>query len=185
MTQLPKLNAFETETEVTAELQEAWAQMNSPKLVARLLAVSLLLCLTGCAGFSTSQKLTIAPPASFSVAVNPSSATVAKGGSTTVSASVAAQGSFTGTVQLSLFGVPSGVTASLSSSTITGSGDPTISISASSGVAAGTYTVAVTGMSGTVAQTATFSLAVTTTSTTADFSLSTTPNTQTIAVGQG
>lgn len=158
--------------------------MNSPKLLASLLAVSLSLCLTGCMGFSSSQKSAIVPPADFSVAVNPSTVTVAKGGSTSLSASVAAQGSFSGTVQLAVFGLPSGVAARLSSSSVAGSGDPTISVATSNDVAAGNYTLTLTGTSGTLVHNTTFSLAITSTTNTADFSISTTPNTQTFPIGQ-
>ena len=158
--------------------------MNSPKIVAGLLAVSLLLCLTGCMGFSSSQKSTIAPASDFSLIVNPTSATIAKGASTSLNARVVAQGSFTGTVQLSVLGMPSGSIATLSSSTVAGSGDPTISVATSKDVAAGNYTVTVTGTSGTLVHSTNFSLAVISTTTTPDFSLSATPNLQTFSVGR-
>src|SRR6202051_2568752 len=100
--------------------------------------------------FSTSQKSTIAPPSDFSLIVNPTSATIAKGASTSLNASVVAQGSCTGTVQLSVLGLPAGASATLSSTTVAGSGDPTISVTTSKDVAAGNYPVTVTGMSGTL-----------------------------------
>jgi hypothetical protein len=62
--------------------------------------------------------------------------TVSRGASTSLTASVAAQGSFNGSVQLGVSGVPSGMTATLSSGTVAGSGNPTLSIKASSNVAA-------------------------------------------------
>src|SRR5437763_9043979 len=112
--------------------------MSSPKLVTTVIVACLLLSLTGCMGFS-SGKTSQNSPADFSVAINPGSATVAKGGKTSVNASIAALGNFVGTVQLALTGAPSGVTANLSSSSVDSSGEPTVSITTSKTVSAGTY----------------------------------------------
>ncbi len=158
--------------------------MNSPKLVAGIAVVSLLLGLTGCMGFSSGQKPGQPPTPDFSVNVNPGSATVDKGGNTTFTASVLAQGSFTGAVQLGVFGAPAGVTASLSSTTVSGTGDPQLSVTASKSATAGTYSLTLSGTSGTLTHNTTFSLVVTNTVATPDFSLSATPSTHTLVIGQ-
>jgi len=159
--------------------------MISPKLVTGFAAACLLLCLTGCMGFSSNQKSTQAPPADFSVVVNPTSATVAKGGSTSINASVAAQGSFSGIVQLAISGAPSGLTASLSSSSVNNSGDPAISLKASSSLATGTYNLTLYAASGSLSHSTNFAVVVSNTSTNPDFSLSATPGSQSVAAGQG
>ena len=159
--------------------------MVSPKLVTSTAVMLLLLCLTGCQGFSLGQKADKAPPPpDFSISVNPGSTQVDRGGSTSLTASVVAQGSFSGAVQLSLFGVPSGVTASLSSSSVNGSGSPTLSIVTSKSATPGTYTLTLSGVSGTLTRNTTFSLTVSNAIAIPDFSLSTSPNAQTIGIGQ-
>ena len=158
--------------------------MSSPRLVSCVTAFILLLCLTGCAGFSSGGKSDLPPPpANFSITFSPSSVTVAPGGNSTVSANVSAQGGFNAPVKLSVSGLPSGVTAGLSATTINGSGNPTITLTASSSTAVGTYSVTVNGLSGTLSNAATFSLDVSGSDTTADFSLAASPASQTVTAG--
>jgi uncharacterized membrane protein len=161
--------------------------MSSPRLLAAILAALSLVCLTGCAGFSnggsTQQSNQTNVAADFAVAVNPASASVAKGASSTLTANVTAQGGFNGSVQMALFGLPSGVTATFSSSTVTGSGTPTITMAAATTAASGTYTLTLSATSGTTTHNTSFSLAVTGTGITPDFSISTNPNQQSIGVG--
>lgn len=156
--------------------------MISPKLVTGVAAACLLLCLTGCLGFSSNQKSVQPPPVDFSLNITPTSATVTKGGSTSVTASVSAQGGFSGTVQLDVTGAPAGVTASLSSSSVNGSGDPTLSVTTSNSAAPGTYTLTLWAASGSLSHNVNFSLVVSST-TTPDFSLSATPSSQTVTAG--
>lgn len=68
-------------------------------------------------------------------------------------------GGFTGSVRLTLSGVPSGVFASVSPSSTTGS-SATISFFAFGRVAAGSYAVTVRGTSGALTHTATVTLTV-------------------------
>jgi len=157
--------------------------MKSPKLVSGVAVVALLLCLTACSGFSSgSQSNNLTP--SFTLAVTPASASVAQGSSTSVSASVAPQDGFSGSVQLSVTGLPTGVTAKLSSSTVSGAGDPTVTINVAKSVTAGKYSLTVTGTSGNLTQSTTVALSVTGSSnTSADFSLSATPSSRSITAG--
>jgi uncharacterized membrane protein len=162
--------------------------MTSPKLVtsAASLSFCLIFFLTGCAAYSngnSNHSNNQTPNDGFSIAVAPVSANVAQGGSASVSANISAQGGFNAPVQLNVSGLPSGVTASLSSSAVNGSGDPTISIKASSTVAAGTYPVVITGVSGALMQRASFHLAVLNYGRPPDFSISASSASQTVTAG--
>ena len=156
--------------------------MFSPRLVTSVAAVCLTLCLTGCIGFSTNQKSSTAPPADFSVHINPGSTTVAKGSSTNITASIAAQGSFTGMVQLALSGAPAGVKITLSSDSIDSSGNPSLAIAVSKNATPGTYNITLIATSGDISHTANLSLVVSGTNT-PDFSLAANPSSQSIAAG--
>ncbi|WP_174240681.1 chitobiase/beta-hexosaminidase C-terminal domain-containing protein, partial [Granulicella sp. S156] len=86
---------------------------------------------------------------------------IAPGSNTTSTATVTAQGSFSGTVSLSVSGLPTGATASFSSTTITSSGTSTLTIATTSSTAAGTYPLTITAYSmGTVSQTSAVNLVV-------------------------
>ena len=156
--------------------------MISPRLVTSVAVACLLVCLTGCMGFSTNQKSTTAPPSDFSVHINPGSATLAKGSSTYITASIAAQGSFSGTVQLALSGAPAGVKVTLSSDTVDSSGNPSLAISVSKNASPGTYNITLTATSGDITHNANLSLVVSGTNT-PDFSLSAAPGSQSILPG--
>ncbi|WP_197287967.1 M28 family peptidase [Nocardia sp. NRRL S-836] len=100
------------------------------------------------------------PGADFSVAVSPTSGSVAAGSS--VSATVATQ-TVSGnaqTVQLSASGLPSGATASFSPASVSTGGSSTLTINTTASVAAGTYPVTITA-AGSVSRTATYTLTVT------------------------
>ncbi|HZY63993.1 MAG TPA: chitobiase/beta-hexosaminidase C-terminal domain-containing protein [Edaphobacter sp.] len=98
---------------------------------------------------------------SFTFSASPASQTAGQGGSTTYSASVSAQGSFTGTVNLSVSGLPGGATASFSPAVISGGGSSTLTVQTSGSTPTGTYplTLLATSM-GAVTQTASVSLVV-------------------------
>ncbi|MGZ3145377.1 M28 family peptidase [Lentzea chajnantorensis] len=100
------------------------------------------------------------PGADFSVAVSPTSGSVAAG--SPVSATVATQ-TVSGnaqTVQLSASGLPSGATASFSPASVSTGGSSTLTINTTASVASGTYSVTVTA-AGSVSRTATYGLTVT------------------------
>jgi uncharacterized membrane protein len=91
-----------------------------------------------------------APPTpDFSLSSSPSSTTVTQGGQATYTIAVSPSGGYTGTVNLSASGLPSGVTASFSPSSVTTSGgsvvDSTLTVSASGAAATGTVNFTVTG----------------------------------------
>ncbi|AUI59350.1 metallophosphoesterase [Amycolatopsis sp. BJA-103] len=99
----------------------------------------------------------------FSVGTSPSSVSVKPGGTASVSVTVASTGGFTSATALSVSGLPSGVTGTISPSSVTppanGTATATLTLTASAG-ATGSATATVTGSSGSVSQTATVAVSV-------------------------
>jgi len=107
------------------------------------------------------NALTTAPTPSFSIAPSPSSLTLVQGGSNeSTTITVLDQGGFNGTVALSVSGLPSGVSATFSPSSTTGSS--TLQLIASSTAATGTVTATITGTSGNLTETTSLSVTVNT-----------------------
>jgi len=130
--------------------------------------------ITGASGnlsHSTTITLTVTPAQNFSLSANPSSVSVAQGGTVTSSITVTPIGGFTGSVALSVSGLPSGVTASFNPASTTGSS--TVSFTASGNATVGAATVTILGTSGSLTHTTTIALNVTGIQT-PDFSLSAT-----------
>ena len=90
----------------------------------------------------------------FTLSASPPSLSVADGSSGTSIINITPLHGFTGTVALTASGLPTGVTASLSTAHV-------LTLSASSTAAAGTSTVTVTGTSGSLSHTTTVALTVT------------------------
>ena len=110
----------------------------------------------------TVSSQTPPPPADFTVAVSPGSASVAAGSSTSFTVSTTAVNGSTQAIALSVSGLPGNVTGSFSPATVTAGGSSTLTISANSTAAAGTTTFSVTGTSGSTAHSASASITVTT-----------------------
>lgn len=115
------------------------------------------------AGLTASDtfKLTIPAP-DFSLSLSKSTVDLIRGGSpVTLNVTVTPSNGFTGSVNLTFSGLPSGVTVSPSSATVNTSGTATFSLSASgtATLTAGT-TVTVTGTGGGLTRTKTFTLTV-------------------------
>ncbi|GAB3367848.1 M28 family peptidase [Micromonospora halotolerans] len=100
------------------------------------------------------------PTNDFSVAVSPTSGSVARGGSTTATVGTATTSGSAQTVSLSATGAPSGVTVSFSPSSVTSGGSATMTVSASATATTGTFTITVTG-TGSVTRTTGWTLRVT------------------------
>ncbi|MEV7008491.1 M4 family metallopeptidase [Streptosporangium sp. NPDC051022] len=98
---------------------------------------------------STAYKLTVTGGGQgqddFSVSVNPSSATVAPGGSTNATLATAVTSGNAQSVSLSASGAPAGATVSFSPASVTAGQSSTVSIATSSSTPAGTYTITLTG----------------------------------------
>ncbi|MGI5521241.1 M28 family peptidase [Micromonospora sp. CA-259024] len=100
------------------------------------------------------------PTNDFSVAVNPTTRTVARGASTTATVVTATTAGSAQSVSLAASGAPSGVSVSFSPSSVTSGGSATMTLTASASAATVTVTVTVTG-TGSVTRTASLTLTVT------------------------
>jgi cellulose 1,4-beta-cellobiosidase len=131
---------------------------------------------------SATISFTVAGPSSFSLAAT--NASVAQGGTGTSAITVTPSGGFTGSVALSVSGLPNGVTASFNptpvSITSATAATSTLTFTASSTATAGTSTVTVTGSGGNSSSSTTLSLTVTTQP---DFSLSANPTSLSVTQG--
>ncbi len=117
--------------------------------------------LAACGGGSDTPTNPI--PKGFAVSLSANSLSVQQGASGSITATIARTGDFTGTVNLSVEGLPTGITASFSPSAITSSTtSTTLSVAAASSVAPGPYTFTIRGQAtGLTDQTATVSVTVT------------------------
>ena len=119
-----------------------------------------------------------APP-DFSISATPSFQNTTPGGGASFTTTITGTNGFQGTVTLSVSGLPSGASGQFSPASISGSGSATLAITTSSSTPAGTYTLAVQGTSGSLSHSTTVSLVL------MDFTISTTPSSQTVSVGGG
>jgi Domain of unknown function (DUF1929)/PKD domain len=104
--------------------------------------------------------LTVTVLPDFALTASPSTQNIVPGSTAMETLAVAGNGDFTGSVTFTISGLPSGVTASFSPSSVSGSGSTTITLTASSTTALGSYPLTVTGSSGSESHTATFTLSV-------------------------
>ena len=116
----------------------------------------------------------------FSLSASPASQTVAQGGSTTYTTTVSPSGGFSGSVSLSVSGLPSGASGSFSPNPATGTS--TLSVTTSATSPAGTYPLTIAGTSGSLSHTTQVTLVVGATTNPA-FSLSASPASQTVVQG--
>ena len=119
----------------------------------------------------------------FSLSASPSSQTVAPGSGAGYTVTVNPSGGFVGAVGLSASGLPAGASASFSPASTTTSSSLTVTTTTS--VSPGSYPFTITGTSGSLTHTASATLVVQGTVPTADFSLSASPSSQTVAPGSG
>jgi subtilase family serine protease len=110
-----------------------------------------------------SLTVTSAPVPAFTLSASPTSVSVAQGASGSSTITTAVSGGFDSAVALTASGQPTGVTATLSPTSIAapGSGTSTLTLAVASTTATGTYTITVTGTGGGIIHTATVSLTVT------------------------
>jgi len=116
----------------------------------------------------------------FSLSASPAALTIAQGNSAPSTITVTPSGGFTGSVDLTISGVPSGASASFDTTPTTSSS--VLTVAAGSAIA-GTYSLTVTGTSGTLTHTATVTLTVTGPPPPPDFALSASPTSVTAAQG--
>ncbi len=143
------------------DLVTGWGSPNGPALIATL------------AGGSTGT-------ADYSLSASPNSVSIAQGAAGSSTITVTDINGFTGSVSLAASGLPSGVTASFSPASTTGTS--TLTLTAASTATVGSATVTITGTSGTLTHTTTVALTVTSTAT-PNYSLSASPSSLSIAPG--
>jgi hypothetical protein len=114
-------------------------------------------------GWAQRGAWTVTAPlsADYSLGMTPSSQSVGAGGSTTYTVTVTGSNGFSGTVNLGVSGLPSGVTGSFNPTSVAGSGSSTLTITAGASAAAGSYTATVTGTSGSLSHNTSAGLTIT------------------------
>jgi xyloglucan-specific exo-beta-1,4-glucanase len=137
-------------------------------------------------GVSHTTTISVGPPpvSDFAIAVSTTSLTVQQGGSGTATVSTTPLTGFSGSVTFAATGLPGGVTAGFSPTSVSAGSSTTLTLTASSTapVTSSPATVTVTGTAGTATASASFSLTVST-ATTPSFSLSASPSSLTVAAG--
>ena len=124
------------------------------------------LTITGTSGALTHSTtvtlvVTAPPPApNFSIAATPASLNVRRGTSGSYTVTVTALNGFTGTVNLTVSGVPNRVTATFNPASITSSGTSTLAITAANNAPKNPVTLTITGTSGTLTHSTTVTLTV-------------------------
>ena len=116
----------------------------------------------------------------FSLAATPSSNSAAQGTTAGYTVTVGALAGFTGSVGLSITGLPSGANATFSPQTINSSGSSTLTVSTNAATPAGTYTLTIRGTSGPWTRTVNVTLVVTVVG---DFTIAAQPTTRTVPKG--
>jgi hypothetical protein len=101
-------------------------------------------------------------PPDFSLSISPSSQSVARGGSTTYTVTIAPNSTFSGAVQLSAGGLPTGAGATFNPNPATSASTMTVTTSTTTPISNSTVTA--TGTSGSLTHSATTTLTVTATS---------------------
>jgi hypothetical protein len=163
-----------TSSPATLTLTPGAAQTVNLAAASSAVAGSATVVFTGTSGaltYTASLPLTVTGATSstpdFSLQLNPASTTLTAGGSSqAVTATAVAANGFTGSVQVTLSGLPQGVTATPSTLTLTPGTGQQVSLSASASATTGTATVTFSGTSGSLAHTATLALTVSSGSTT-------------------
>jgi hypothetical protein len=144
---------------------------------------SFALTVTGKSGSltnTTNVTLNVNPPPSFALSAAPSSQTVNPGGGTSYSVSTSAVNGFTGTISLSVSGLPANATGTFNPTSVSVGNSSTLTITTASNTPTGSYPLTITGTSGSVTNTTTVTLNVTAA---ASFTLSATPSSETVNPG--
>jgi len=136
---------------------------------------------SGALSHSTTVTLTVnsASTGNFSLSASPSSQTVTAGNSASYAATITPSGGFTGSVTLSVSGLPSGATARFSVNPVAGSGNSTLTVNTRSSTPTGSYTLTITGTSTSPSLTHSTTVTLVVNS----FSVSATPSSETVVRG--
>jgi hypothetical protein len=104
--------------------------------------------------------LVVTAPSTFTISVTPTSQTVSRGSSTQYAVTISGQGGFSGTVNLSVSGLPQRTNSSFNPSSVVGSGSSTLKVTANKPARIGTYTLTIKGTSGSLVQSANVTLII-------------------------
>jgi uncharacterized membrane protein len=104
--------------------------------------------------------LVVTAPSTFTISVAPTSQTVSRGSGTQYAVTISGQGGFSGTVNLSVTGLPQRTTSNFNPSSVVGSGSSTLKVTANKPAQIGTYTLTIKGISGSLAQSANVTLII-------------------------
>src|SRR5215471_10642863 len=111
---------------------------------------------------TTTILLTIVGRPDFSItAAPPAAVTITPGSNPTATVTVASLFGFTGSVSISATGLPAGVSANFSPSSVNGSGTIVVNFNAQTSTPAGTTNISIVGTSGSLTHSATIALTVT------------------------
>ncbi|MGA3344069.1 MAG: hypothetical protein ABSC76_04280 [Terracidiphilus sp.] len=136
-----------------------------------------------CGGVSGSVS-NPAQPQDFSITATPATVTIVAGGQgQKISVNAVPANGFTGTVTITLTGLPTEVTASPATLSLTPGTAQNVTLTAASTATAGSATVTFTGTSGTLSHSATAALTISTAPPPPDFSLTAAPSKLTIVAG--
>src|SRR5215831_10104890 len=128
-------------------------------------------------------KFTTCGNPDFSVTASPASQSVTQGNGTSYTVTVTPSGGFTGSVGLTVSGLPAGASGTFNPTPLT-SGNSTLTITTSSTTPTGSFPLTITGTSGTTTHTASVTLVVTA-PVVGDFSVTASPASQTVTAGNG
>jgi hypothetical protein len=121
------------------------------------------LTITGISGSLThaaTVTLNVTGAPDFTLSVAPGSQTVTQGGNAVYTVSATALNSFTGSLSLSVSGLPTGATGTFSPATITPGTNATLTVTTKTSTPTGSPTLTITGTSGSLTHTATVALTV-------------------------
>lgn len=122
-------------------------------------STAVITATSGSISATASLSLTIAPPPNFKLSSSVANINVGIGGSAAATVSVVPQTGFTGTVALSVTGLPAGVTAAFSPASTTGSS--TITIKTATSAVAKASQITITGISGSLTSSIAMTVTVT------------------------
>jgi phosphoheptose isomerase len=156
-----------------------------PASLLAVLAATVLIANLGCGSRASNTVTTNPPPgADFSLTVSPATLSLMAGTTGQVVAVTAnALNGFTASVNVTLSGLPTGVTANPSTLTLTPGTAQNVTLTAASTAAAGMATITLTGTSGGLNHTATAALTVTAAAPAPDFSLTVAPTSLALTAG--
>jgi hypothetical protein len=117
----------------------------------------------------------------FAISATPASQTVAPGSGTSYTTNVTPTGGFSGSVGLTVSGLPAGASGSFSPATVSGGGTSSLAITTTSSAAPGSYPLTITGTSGSTVHTAQVTLVIANPAPAPDFTLAVTPATVTVS----